>query len=145
MNEIKLRSQANIENIRKQTTKKIEEIKKKSFIDFNSRLILIIDQLESIIKTLQIFNNKDNTIIQGLLLTMQSFLKATKKIGLIKEKATETYFNPTIHEITAITEPKKNLKNHIVTISKPGYKLNNIILRKSIVKISNKNKENNIT
>lgn len=134
-----LRSYAEIENIKKQSIIKIEEIKQEQIYDFSKQLIKVIDKLETITKKINTSNNSSKAIIEGISLTLQSLFKTTEKNGLKKQNELQTNFNPENHHFVIDEQSIKLSKNHTVTTIKPGYTLNGQILRKSIVKSSANN------
>ncbi|XRY30934.1 MAG: nucleotide exchange factor GrpE [Buchnera aphidicola (Tetraneura akinire)] len=139
---IQLRTQANIENLKKDTQEKIKIIKKQKKEEIIINLIPIIDNFEKIENTLQKNKTKRNEkIVEGISLTLFNLKNNLKKIGLKSIKLQDKIFNPNFHETKEKLKLNKNNKYKIESIIKKGYIYNNKILRKLIVSISNSKKQ----
>ncbi|CAL4319840.1 Protein GrpE [Buchnera aphidicola (Symydobius americanus)] len=78
--DIILRTQANLENLKKQTKTKIEEIQKKNFEDFVNKLIKITKKFDTILELSQNHALNENATVQGIILTIKSISNTLQKI-----------------------------------------------------------------
>ncbi|XBC44533.1 MAG: nucleotide exchange factor GrpE [Buchnera aphidicola (Schlechtendalia peitan)] len=135
ISDIKLREQAEIENIKKYADKRIQDIKTMQLQHFYKNLIPILDDLINISNNTCQLNVKNNKIIEGISLTVKLLLETTKKFGLVLEKTVNIKFNPSLHEI----ESNKNINDiHSYVVSsiiKTGYIFQGTVIRKATVKI----------
>ncbi|WP_246612024.1 nucleotide exchange factor GrpE [Candidatus Schneideria nysicola] len=132
-----LRTRAELENIRKRSLLEIEKVHKFSLERFISELLPVIDSLE---RTLEISNkmenNKQSSIIEGIELTLKSFLDTMKKFGLDIIDKVNIPFNPQIHEAINTIESKEYQPNSVIKMIQKGYLLHNRLIRPAMVTVS---------
>lgn len=134
--DLKLRSQAEIENIRRRTNIDIEKAHKYSLEKIINELLPIIDSLE---KSLELSHKTSDSIIkEGIKLTLKSLLNTVKKFGLQVIEDTNIPFNPDIHQaMSVIKSVNTNIaSNHVVMVVQKGYMLNGRLLRPAMVTVS---------
>ncbi|QCI20921.1 nucleotide exchange factor GrpE [Buchnera aphidicola (Hyperomyzus lactucae)] len=135
IHDIELRKLANIENIKKNTEEKIKTIKNIEVENFLKKTIPIIDSLEDILTSSNELNIKDQPLIQGIELTLQSLLNILFKLGVKIEGKKNQIFNPETHTPIFTESSEKTSPNHIISVIKKGFTFNKILLRKAIVTI----------
>lgn len=138
LKEIKLRAQAEIENIRRRTEIDIEKAYKFSLEKLINELLPIIDSLE---KPLELNNQekKDVKIItEGIKLTLKALLNIVKKFGVEVINDVNVQFNPEIHQAISTIDSDQVNNNHIIKVVQKGYTLNGRLLRPSMVIVSKK-------
>lgn len=138
LKEIKLRAQAEIENIRRRTEIDIEKAYKFSLEKLINELLPIIDSLE---KPLELNNQekKDvNIITEGIKLTLKALLNIVKKFGVEVINDVDVQFNPEIHQAISTIDSDQVNTNHIIKVVQKGYTLNGRLLRPSMVIVSKK-------
>ncbi|QJC36670.1 nucleotide exchange factor GrpE [Enterobacteriaceae endosymbiont of Donacia simplex] len=142
--DLKLRSQSEIENIRRRTLLDIEKAYKFSLEKFINELLPVIDNLERAIdlKKKQ-KNNIDLSIIEGIELTLKSLLVLIKKFGVSIIDEINIPFDPTQHQAMSIIESDVIKENYILKILQKGYFLNMRLLRPAMVIVSKTKKINN--
>ncbi|XBC38343.1 MAG: nucleotide exchange factor GrpE [Buchnera aphidicola (Floraphis choui)] len=132
---IKLREQAEIENIKKNVNKKIHEIKKTQLQYFCTHLIPILDSLKNIKNIAYKLNIKHNKIIEGISLTLKSLLNIVQKFDLIIEKEKNIKFNTSLHQTESNEIINDTDTYYVSSIIRDGYICQGKIIRKAIVKI----------
>ncbi|QJC37074.1 nucleotide exchange factor GrpE [Enterobacteriaceae endosymbiont of Donacia vulgaris] len=142
--DLKLRSQSEIENIRRRALLDIEKAYKFSLEKFINELLPVIDNLERAIdlKKKQ-KNNIDLSIIEGIELTLKSLLVLIKKFGVSIIDEINIPFDPTKHQAMSIIESDTIKENYILEILQKGYYLNMRLLRPAMVIVSKIKKINN--
>jgi molecular chaperone GrpE len=133
---LKLRHLANIENIKKNVEKKIQNIKNEEKENFFKQIIPIINVIEDILVMSKKFNLDNEPSIQGIELTLQSLLNILVKFGVKIEGNKNEIFNPNLHDVIQIKPSHKIKSNYIISVEKKGFSFNNTILRKATVIIS---------
>ncbi|QJC31815.1 nucleotide exchange factor GrpE [Enterobacteriaceae endosymbiont of Donacia tomentosa] len=133
---LKLRSQAEIENIRHRSEIDIEKAYKFSLEKFISELLPVIDNLERAIELKIENNNIESSIIEGIKLTLKSFLNIITKFGISIINETNVLFDPSKHQAMSIIESDKIKENFIIEVLQKGYVLNNRLLRPAMVTVS---------
>ncbi|URJ26262.1 nucleotide exchange factor GrpE [Blochmannia endosymbiont of Camponotus modoc] len=131
-----LRLTAEIENIRRRNTQEIEKIHKFGLERFIFELLPVIDNLE---RTMNISDNSNtllSAIIEGIELTLKSFLDTVHKFGLKSIYEINVPFNPEIHQAISIIESEDHKPNQVLTMIQKGYILNGRLIRPAMVTVS---------
>ncbi|URJ28770.1 nucleotide exchange factor GrpE [Blochmannia endosymbiont of Camponotus sp. C-046] len=131
-----LRLTAEIENIRRRNNQEIEKIHKFGLERFIFELLPVIDNLE---RTLNISDNSNtllSAIIEGIELTLKSFLDTVHKFGLKSIHEINVPFNPEIHQAISITASEDHKPNQVLTMIQKGYLLNGRLIRPAMVTVS---------
>src|SRR5580765_7001841 len=119
--DFELRSQAKIENIKKNNEKEIQNIKERQSIIFSKKIISIADDLNEILNIAHKKNINNNHIIQGINLTLKSLLNAFSKLDIKIENKKNVIFQPHLHESIETVKSTKIPSNYIVSVLQPGY------------------------
>lgn len=133
IHDLKLRHLANIENIKKNFEKKIKNIKIIEMEMFFEKIIPVINSLEDILETAEKLHLQDEPLIQGIKLTLKSFLTLLCKFGVKIEGKKDEIFDPKIHSAILLESSSKKKSNCILSVKKKGFSFNKKILRKAIV------------
>ncbi|WP_159715138.1 nucleotide exchange factor GrpE [Blochmannia endosymbiont of Camponotus nipponensis] len=132
-----LRLTAEIENIRRRNAQEIEKIHKFGLERFIFELLPVIDNLE---RTLLNISDNSNalftTVIEGITLTLKSFLDTVGKFGLQSIHEIYVPFNPEIHQAISMVESEDQQPNQVLTIIQKGYILNGRLIRPAMVTVS---------
>ncbi|QCI23210.1 nucleotide exchange factor GrpE [Buchnera aphidicola] len=133
--DIKLREQAEIENIKKRTDKKIKEIEKTQLQYFCTKLIPILDDLNNIKNIAHTLNIEHNKIVKGISLTLKSLLNTIKQCNIIVENKINIKFNPLLHQTESNEQLNDTDSYYVSSIIKDGYICQDTIIRKATVNI----------
>ncbi|QJC30120.1 nucleotide exchange factor GrpE [Enterobacteriaceae endosymbiont of Plateumaris sericea] len=142
LRDLKLRSQAEIENIRRRSQLDIEKIYKFSLEKFINELLPVIDSLEKAAEISSENTTIEKSIIEGIQLTLKSLLNTIKKFGINIINEINIPFNPSKHQAMSIIESNEIKDNYIIKVMQKGYTLNDRLLRPAMVIIAKK--KNNI-
>lgn len=132
-----LRAKAEIENIRKRTEQDISRAYKFALEKFLNELLPVIDNLERAISLIDKEKQEFKSMLEGLELTLKSFLTIISKYGIkiIQNKNVE--FNPDLHQaVKTVKSDNKEEKNKVIDIIQKGYILNGRLLRPAMVIVS---------
>lgn len=127
--ELFIRERAEIENIKKRTQREILNIEKYALKKIFQELILIIDSIESCIKTKEKYQEEIKIIHEMLIEILKKH--DVKKI-LIKEN---DILDPSKHEVIQIIESENETNNKIKEIFQNGYIMHEHVLRYSKVSV----------
>ncbi|CRK85725.1 Protein GrpE [Candidatus Providencia siddallii] len=133
--DILLRTQAEIENIRRRTEQYIEKAHKFALEKFLNELLPIIDNLERAIESTNKNDEKTKTI-EGLNLTLKTFLDIISKFGIEVISKENIPFDPEIHQAISIIDSTEHKSGNVINIMQKGYTLNKRLLRPAIVTVS---------
>lgn len=131
-----LRLQAEIENVRRRSLQEIEKIHKFSLERFMYELLPVIDNLERTLNIADRSNALLLSIVEGIELTLKSFLDTVYKFGLEAVHAIHVPFNPEIHQAISMVTSKEHKPNIVLTIIQKGYTLNGRLVRPAMVIVS---------
>jgi molecular chaperone GrpE len=130
-----LRSQAEIENMKKRNKKEKEDWLKYSNETLVKQILPIMDSLE---KAISHSNNEKtlHALREGVELTLRGLLSALNKAGLEEIKAKGEPFDPTFHEAVSQVEDDKFEAGRVVREIQKGYTLNKRLIRPTMVVVS---------
>lgn len=137
-----LRFTAEIENIRRRHIQEIERAHKFSLERFISELLPVIDNLERTLNIIDRSNADLSAIVEGVDLTLKSFLDTVYKFGVESIYDVNVLFNPEIHQAISTVESEEDKPNQVLSIIQKGYLLNGRLIRPAMVTVS-KQKLNN--
>ncbi|MEY2343800.1 nucleotide exchange factor GrpE [Proteus mirabilis] len=133
--EAMIRAQAEIENIRRRTQQDVEKAHKFALEKFSNELLPVLDNLERALSAADHENEQMKPMIEGLELTLKSFLDAVRKFGIeVVEK--NVAFNPEVHQAMTLIDSPEHEANHVVDVMQKGYTLNGRLLRPAMVVVS---------
>ncbi|MEX0425813.1 nucleotide exchange factor GrpE [Providencia rettgeri] len=134
--EAMLRAHAEIENIRRRTEQDIEKAHKFALEKFSNELLPVIDNLERAIDAADHESEESKAMLEGLNLTLKTFLDAVAKFGIEPVSEVNVPFNPEVHQAMTMIESPDHQANHVIDVMQKGYTLNNRLLRPAMVIVS---------
>ena len=130
-----LRAQAEMENLRKRTTRDVDNAHKYALDKFVNELLPIIDSLELGMAAAEgIDGNKE--LLEGMQLTLKMFLTALEKFGVNQLSPEGEKFNPEQHEAVSMQEVEGKDAGTVVTVMQKGYELNGRLVRPAMVMVA---------
>ncbi len=133
-----LRSQAEIENVKKRAQKEKTELAKFSNESLIKQLLPVADSLEKAIAHSEEGNSID-ALREGVKLTLKGLMDTLKRAGLEEVKSVDEPFDPNFHEAVSEQEDNSVRPGTVTKELQKGYLLNERLIRPSMVVIS-KNK-----
>ncbi|HBC6054098.1 nucleotide exchange factor GrpE [Proteus mirabilis] len=134
--EAMIRAQAEIENIRRRTQQDVEKAHKFALEKFSNELLPVLDNLERALSAADYENEQMQPMIEGLELTLKSFLDAVRKFGIEVVEEKNVAFNPEVHQAMTLIDSPEHEANHVVDVMQKGYTLNGRLLRPAMVVVS---------
>ncbi|KMW73636.1 heat shock protein GrpE [Photorhabdus luminescens subsp. luminescens] len=131
-----LRAKAEVENIRRRTEQDVEKAHKFALERFANELLPVIDNLERALEAVDRTNTEIAPMVEGIELTLKSFLGAVGKFGIEVVGDTNIPFNPEIHQAMTMMESDQHEPNHVMMVMQKGYTLNGRLLRPAMVAVS---------
>jgi molecular chaperone GrpE len=130
-----LRSQAEIENMKKRNRKEKEDWHKYSNETLIKQIIPVMDSLE---KAISHSNNEKtlHALREGVELTLKGLVNALNKAGLEEIKAKGEPFDPAFHEAVSQVEDDQVEAGRVVQEIQKGYTLNKRLIRPAMVVVS---------
>jgi len=130
-----LRAQAEMENLRKRTTRDIENAHKYALDKFVNELLPIMDSLSLGITAAESAENVGE-LREGMDLTLKMFISAIEKFGVKEIDPLNEKFNPEQHEAVSMQEIEGSESGTVVTVMQKGYELNGRLVRPAMVMVA---------
>ncbi|HIJ36216.1 MAG TPA: nucleotide exchange factor GrpE [Deltaproteobacteria bacterium] len=132
-----VRSQAEIENVRKRFQKDKQDLAKFANEMIIKQLLPVADNLEKAI-THTTDENALDALREGIDLTLKSFLDTLEKNGVERVEALNQPFDPNFHEAVSQAEDNAVEPGTVVNELQKGYTLNKRLIRPAMVVVSRK-------
>ncbi len=132
LKDLLLRTQANFENYRKQSQKRLEELQQMAARDVLVQLLPVIDNLELALKNANPAHLGD--FVKGVTLISNQFTALLEELG-VHRISTEGKFDPFLHE-AIMKVPSDKPENIILEEFQRGFTLNGKVIRHAKVKVS---------
>ena len=128
-----LRSQAEMENLKRRTAKDLEKAHKYALDGFVKALLEVKDSLSMGLKSAMDKNATLEHTIEGLELTNKVFNSTLEKFGVETVDPIGETFNPELHEaVTMVPMPNKK-SNTVLEVVQVGFTLNDRLVRPAMV------------
>ena len=132
-----LRSLAELENYKKRQEREKAELFKFGQESLIRELLPVLDNIDRAIEHSKV-NHVPASFIEGLELARKSFWEVLKKNGVEAINAVGEKFDPNFHEAIMQQEDPEREENSIISEAQKGYKLNDRLLRPSMVVVAKK-------
>ena len=130
-----VRSQAELENLRKRAKRDVEQAHKYALEKFAGELLPVRDSLEMGLDAAQ--GEADvNKIREGTELTLKMLVQAMSKHGIEAVDPEGERFDPERHQAMSMQENAELEPNTVMTVMQKGYDLNDRLLRPAMVTVS---------
>jgi len=128
-----IRAQAELDNVRKRTTRDVENAHKYALDKFINELLPVLDSMEmGIVASVE--GEDVNSLREGLELTLKMFCSSLEKSGVHPVNPQKgDKFNPDQHEAVTVQEVDDAESGAVVTTLQKGYELNGRLIRPAMV------------
>jgi molecular chaperone GrpE len=130
-----LRAQADMDNLRKRTTRDIENAHKFALEKFVNELLPILDSLTLGMNAAESAENVDE-IREGMDLTLKMFKGALEKFGVKEIDPQGEKFTPEQHEAISMQEIEDTEAGTVAAVMQKGYELNGRLVRPAMVVVA---------
>ena len=137
LNDMLLRSVAELDNYKKRTAKEIQQAQLYSTEKLSSELLVIMDSLEAAEKISDEPNLKVESLVEGNNLLLKTTQEIFDKLNIEEINPINESFNPDFHQALA-TKESESLENTVIEVMQKGYKLKSKLLRPALVIVSKK-------
>jgi molecular chaperone GrpE len=131
-----MRAIADADNARKRAQGEIDKARKFALEKFAGELLPVADNLE---RALQVANPEDEVIkpiIDGVELTLKSFISTIEKFGMTVIDPQGQPFNPEQHQAMSMQENAELPANTVLAVMQKGYEINGRLLRPAMVMVT---------
>ena len=130
-----LRAQAEMDNLRKRTTRDIENAHKYALEKFISELLPVMDSMELGISASQDTENVQD-LREGMDLTLKMLFACMEKFGIKVIDPQGEKFNPEQHEAISMLDVEGADTGTVTTVVQKGYELNGRLVRPAMVVVA---------
>lgn len=133
--DIQLRAQAEIQNIRRRAEQDVEKAHKFALEKFAKELLNVVDNLERGLNALDkaVTDESTQALVDGVEMTHKEFINTLAKFGVIAIGEEGEIFNPELHEAISMQPAEGMETNHIITVLQKGYTLQGRVIRPAMV------------
>ena len=131
-----LRARAEMENARRRADAEVEKARKFALERFAGELLPVVDNLERAIQAGDAENDAVKPLLEGVDMTLKSFISTIEKFGLTPIDPQGETFNPELHQAMAMQESADHEPNTVMAVMQKGYQINGRLLRPAMVMVS---------
>ena len=131
-----LRVSAEFENYKKRSAWEMDDFRKFEIQSLVKELLPIVDNLELAIKSADENKNVDNSLLDGVDLTLKEIMKIFENYHVKAIEALGKTFDPRFHEAVMREETDKHPENSITNELQKGYLIHDRLLRPSMVVVA---------
>lgn len=128
-----LYERAELENFKKRMQREQHELLRYATEPLVRDLLPVVDSLE---RALLHAKAGEQSIIEGVQLTLKMFLDALQRHGVSRVEAAGEVFDPTRHEAVAHLESEEHAANQVIEQHQVGYMLHDRLVRPALVSVS---------
>jgi molecular chaperone GrpE len=131
-----VRAKAEVDNVRRRAAQDVEKARKFALEKFSAELLTTVDNLERSIENIDVEDEKQKIIGEGVELTLQGLLSALEKFGVKAVDPKDQPFNPELHQAMSMQEVEGVAPNTVIAVMQKGYELNGRLVRPAMVMVS---------
>ena len=136
--DIQLRAQAEIQNMRRRAEQEVEKAHKFALEKFSKELLTVVDNLERGLAALDkaVSDETTQALVDGVEMTHKEFISTLAKFGVQAVGVVGEVFNPELHQAISMQPAEGIDANHIIQVLQKGYTLQGRVLRPAMVMVA---------
>ena len=136
--DIQLRAQAEIQNMRRRAEQEVEKAHKFALEKFSKELLTVVDNLERGLAALDkaVSDETTQALVDGVEMTHKEFISTLAKFGVQAVGVVGEVFNPELHQAISMQLAEGIDANHISQVLQKGYTLQGRVLRPAMVMVA---------
>lgn len=131
-----IRAIADADNVRKRAEGEIDKARKFALERFAGELLPVADNLERALQVADPANEAIKGVVEGIELTLKSFINTIEKFGLKVIDPQGQPFNPEQHQAMGMQENAELPPNTVMAVMQKGYEINGRLLRPAMVLVT---------
>lgn len=131
-----VRAAAEVDNIRRRAAQDVEKAHKFALEKFVNELLPVIDNMERALMAADREQEVILPMIEGVEMTMKSFVDGVGKFGVEVIDPQGEAFNPELHQAMSMQPNADVAPNTVIAVMQKGYQLNGRLLRPAMVMVS---------
>ncbi|ACH65670.1 nucleotide exchange factor GrpE [Aliivibrio fischeri] len=131
-----LRAKAEEQNVRRRAEEDVDKARKYALKKFAGELLPVLDNLERALENGDKENEAAKALLEGVELTLQTFVSTVEKFGLTVINPMGEAFNPELHQAIGMQASPDHESNTVMIVMQKGYTLNDQVLRPAMVMVA---------
>jgi molecular chaperone GrpE len=131
-----LRTQADMQNLRRRVERDVENAHKYALEKFSGELLPVVDNLERALAASDKSSEAVKPLAEGVELTLKSFIDTLRKFQVDIVNPIGQPFSPELHEAVAIIDAPHAEPNSVIDVLQKGFTLNGRLLRPATVVVA---------
>jgi molecular chaperone GrpE len=131
-----LRTQADLENLRRRAERDVQNAHKFGLEKFINELLPVIDSMEMGMAAANADDEAVKPLLEGMDLTLKMFQSVLEKMGVTAVNPENEAFNPEFHQAMSMQETADVEPNTVLAVMQKGYVLNERLVRPAMVVVS---------
>lgn len=132
-----LRSQAEVQNMRRRCEQDVEKAHKFALERFAGELLTVVDNLERALAAVpQADSEQIKAMQEGVELTLKGFLEVLARFNVLPIAPLGEPFDPELHQAVATVPKPDSEPNTVLEVMQKGYSLNGRVIRPAMVVVS---------
>lgn len=119
-----LRAKAEEQNVRRRAEEDVDKARKYALKKFAGELLPVLDNLERALESGDKENEAAKALLEGVELTLQTFVSTVEKFGLTVINPMGEAFNPELHQAIGMQASPDHESNTVMIVMQKGYTLN---------------------
>ncbi len=131
-----LRTQAEMDNLRKRAERDVQNAHKFGVEKLVGELLPVMDSMEMGMSAVDSSDDATAKLVEGMELTLKMFVDALQKVGVTQVDPMGEVFNPEFHQAMSMVENPDVEPNTVIAVMQKGYLLNDRLVRPAMVVVA---------
>ena len=131
-----LRSQADLQNVRRRAERDLENAHKYAVEKFVKDLLPVFDSMDRALQLAETTEGFDSSMLEGMKMTHKLLVDTAVKHGIESIDPVGSPFDPNQHQAMSMVESDEQEANTVVAVMQKGYKLEGRVMRPAMVVVS---------
>jgi len=131
-----LRTQAEMENLKKRAERDVQNAHKFGSEKLIGELLPVVDSMEMGLAAIDRDDEATAKFVEGMELTIKMFIDALQKVGVSQVDPMGDAFNPEFHQAMTMQETADAEPNTVIAVMQKGYLLNERLVRPAMVVVA---------
>ena len=131
-----LRTQAEMQNLRRRAERDVENAHKYALEKFVNELLPVVDNLERAITSIDHDNEVFEAVGEGVELTLKTLIDTLTRNKVEQVNPVEQVFDPELHQAVTMAPHPELPANTVIEVFQKGYSLNGRLVRPAMVVVS---------
>ena len=131
-----LRTQAEMDNLRKRAERDVQNAHKFGVEKLVGELLPVMDSMEMGMAAADSEDEATAKLVEGMQMTIKMFTDALQKVGITQVDPMGEAFDPDFHQAMSMVESPDAEPNTVITVMQKGYVLNERLVRPAMVVVA---------